>query len=279
MAEKALTLVLYATEPLSPEAFITASSFPSTADDLTLPVLVDICQGLVVLDEGLGVVRFAHFSVQEFLLKEIFVEEGHATVADVTLNLLLIPSPHPSFHAILAYANFNWPIHVRQSGPRSRRLCKEFLSSSIPYNTWVSRVSRKHTELCPNMSGTLSPLIVASFYELEDIVEFLLANETNPNSTNYWDESSLHITASNGNQYITRLLLNHGATVDSSYSTGQTALANAARKGHEGVVRILLDIDGVGLDSRDYDGQTPLGHAAEEGHVKVVQMLLKKGGL
>lgn len=107
MAEKALRLVLYATEPLSPEAFITASSFPSTAGDLTSPVLVDICQGLVVLDEGLGVVRFAHFSVQEFLLKEIFVEEGHAKVADVTLNLLLIPSPHPSFHAILAYATFN----------------------------------------------------------------------------------------------------------------------------------------------------------------------------
>ncbi|KAF2187188.1 ankyrin, partial [Zopfia rhizophila CBS 207.26] len=45
--------------------------------------------------------------------------------------------------------------------------------------------------------------------------------------------------------------------------------------GHEAVVRLLLDKDGVDPDSDDTYGQRPLLCAAENGHEEVVKLLLK----
>lgn len=116
MGERALTFVLYAVRPLSPEELIDGVSFPSTTGKPTSEVLLDICRGFVVHDEGLKVLRFAHFSVQEFLLKHITAQQGHAAMADVTLNLLLTPNANPMLHE---YATDYWPNHVRLSGEES----------------------------------------------------------------------------------------------------------------------------------------------------------------
>lgn len=51
-------------------------------------------------------------------------------------------------------------------------------------------------------------------------------------------------------------------------------LLSAAKKGHEDVVRLLLDTGKTDLDARDNDGQTPLLWAARNGHVTIVKLLL-----
>jgi hypothetical protein len=52
----------------------------------------------------------------------------------------------------------------------------------------------------------------------------------------------------------------------------------AAENGHDAVVKLLLDKDGVGPDSKDRNGGTPLWRAAENGHEAVVKLLLNKEG-
>jgi ankyrin repeat protein len=50
----------------------------------------------------------------------------------------------------------------------------------------------------------------------------------------------------------------------------------AAENGHDAVVKLLLDKDGVGPDSKDRNGGMPLWRAAENGHEAVVKLLLDR---
>jgi ankyrin repeat protein len=52
----------------------------------------------------------------------------------------------------------------------------------------------------------------------------------------------------------------------------------AAENGHEAVVKLLLDKDGVDPDSKGGNGETPLWWAAANGHEAVVKLLLNKEG-
>lgn len=276
MGEMALTLVLFATEPRYPETVIDAITFSSTADNMILPALLDICRGLVVLDEGLKVLRFAHFSVQEFLLKQIPSEEGNAAVAAVALKLLLFSSSNPPPHSFYMYATENWPIHVRESGTRSNSLCAEFLSSCIPYETWSSTVGSWCRALRPGESCILSPLFVACFYNLAVIVELLLQSEIDLDITNGVGETPLHVVARKGNWQITRLLLEQGANTDCRNGYGRTPLSYAASNGHVAVVEIRLKHE-IEVDSRDNSGQTSLSWAVCLGKQDTMQLLLNHG--
>ncbi|KAF8681374.1 ankyrin repeats [Rhizoctonia solani] len=57
---------------------------------------------------------------------------------------------------------------------------------------------------------------------------------------------------------------------------GMSALHQAALKGNEAFVRMLLDM-GAFLDQADHQGNTPLHYASAWGHVQVVQLLIERG--
>ena len=55
---------------------------------------------------------------------------------------------------------------------------------------------------------------------------------------------------------------------------GRTPLLLAAQKGHEAVVKLLLETSKVNVNSKDdMDGRTPLSWAARNGHEVVVKLL------
>ncbi|KAK3366631.1 ankyrin repeat-containing domain protein, partial [Lasiosphaeria ovina] len=57
----------------------------------------------------------------------------------------------------------------------------------------------------------------------------------------------------------------------------QTALSCACQRGHESIVQLLLETDGIDIDSKDKHDRTPLSYAAESGHEAVVKLLLESG--
>ena len=82
--------------------------------------------------------------------------------------------------------------------------------------------------------------------------------------------------AEKGHEAVVKLLLEKGAELDSKDSRGRTPLSWAAANGHEAVVKLLLE-KGAERESKDSYGQTPLSWAAENGHEAVVKLLLGKG--
>ncbi|KAH6908116.1 ankyrin repeat-containing domain protein [Coprinopsis sp. MPI-PUGE-AT-0042] len=73
---------------------------------------------------------------------------------------------------------------------------------------------------------------------------------------------------------VPRVLKQPGVDVNAIEADGYTALAFAARQGHDSVVRILVDVPGRDINARHYRGWTPLMMAARRGHEEVVRILL-----
>jgi ankyrin repeat protein len=71
--------------------------------------------------------------------------------------------------------------------------------------------------------------------------------------------------AARGHEAVVKLLLETGKVEVDSKDTkyGQTPLSRAAENGHEAVVKLLLDTGKVEVDSKDKDGRTPLSWAAD----------------
>ncbi|KAK7883598.1 hypothetical protein LTR67_011097 [Exophiala xenobiotica] len=101
-------------------------------------------------------------------------------------------------------------------------------------------------------------------------------HKTNIESTSNDGRTPLSWMAERGHEAVVRLLLEKGAELDSKDTSGWTPLLRAAENGEEPVVRLLLE-KGAKLDSKDNDGRTPLSWAATSGHEPVVRLLLEKG--
>jgi ankyrin repeat protein len=72
------------------------------------------------------------------------------------------------------------------------------------------------------------------------------------------------------------MLLEDGANVESTNANQQTALHNAAYRGHLEVCRLLLDW-GAKVNHVDKWKETPLHDAAWMGHLSVVKLLVERG--
>lgn len=55
---------------------------------------------------------------------------------------------------------------------------------------------------------------------------------------------------------------------------GDTALIMASADGHEGIVELLLQVEGIRLDLANKAGETALGSALKNGHEAIVERLL-----
>jgi len=106
--------------------------------------------------------------------------------------------------------------------------------------------------------------------------------------TRYWDQpfdwegsprgfTGLHGAAYLGCVEITAALLEMGkCDARATDYHRNTAIAWAARRGHEGVVSTLLEQSGVNPNTTNTDGQTPLSLAARNGHEAVARVLLER---
>ena len=89
-------------------------------------------------------------------------------------------------------------------------------------------------------------------------------------------QTLLHWAAMKGHQGIVKLVLNKDAAIDVYDDDYLTPLWFAAARGHEGVVKLLLD-KGAYMDTYQKSYGTPLYVASHDGHDRIVQMLLGKG--
>jgi len=126
-------------------------------------------------------------------------------------------------------------------------------------------------------------------------IEFLLKNGAYVNARNSDTVTPLHLAVEKGSKEIVKLLLKHGAHVDSACDfifwegctpqllgveetstswEGYTPLWLAAKKGHEEVVKLLLEC-GANINAQDKYGRSLLHFVVEEGQKKVVQLLLE----
>lgn len=118
-----------------------------------------------------------------------------------------------------------------------------------------------------------TPIFTAAYHGQPDVVSLLIAKGARVNPQN---GEPLRVAISQNKIEAAKILLHHGATVNSSRPNGKTALHVAAGLGYTDEVKMLL-ANKAKVNAVDSDGETPLYEAAYGGYPDVVELLISKG--
>ena len=278
--------------------------------------ILEICSSLVTLaptgrrfaeDDSSKELRFAHFSVKEYLQSDRVSQKGiqivvredsaHQQLSRLCLIYLLSINFYPfrSELPYLRYASHNWYVHSQHVQLANNLavlnlLSALFKSENLPK---IHNLLKLHS---PDYGGNIgfSRLYLASFLGFTEICEELL-NATNKaqggdeasygnqpeegigslqsgpevNAQGGYFGTALQAASYQGHERIVRLLLQSGARYGN-------ALQAASCQGHEGIVRLLLQ-SGADINARGGFYGNALQAASYHGHERTVRLLLQSG--
>lgn len=122
----------------------------------------------------------------------------------------------------------------------------------------------------PGEVGALTEAIQAGSH---DVVRLLLENDADPNRPGRKGRTPLALAAIDGDERLTRLLLDKGAAVDGrDAGTGSTALMWAANTGRKRIVELLME-RGADPTLAAKDGWTAASAARMAGHDDIARLL------
>lgn len=107
------------------------------------------------------------------------------------------------------------------------------------------------------------------------IFEYLM-NSNILNEKNQYDQAPLHCAAELNRTEMIKLLIQHGADVNTMDYSGQIPLHYAAIYNYEEITELLLN-NGSDINRRDDDGISPLGYAAFNNNLEACVLLFKYG--
>ena len=322
LATRALKWMLVSRRPLSPEELVTATELNPSSPSLDRPandqslqpvpqpsldieLVVHICGGLILLDQELEVMRFAHLSVQEYLEtrnNSWGIIDAQRFVSEACLwTLQCGPS---SMSALYDYAGRNWFRHCRSYQDiallRSTRdsnhtvdipidILNNFLGSfnypATHFAEWIGWlevrwVQYEHQNLINLISSqSLSPAFVAAVSGLGELVTWLWHSESaEMNIKNDRNESLLYLASRYGTAWIMGCVLARGVELDiNEVGSSGTALSGAAYSGILENATLLLNL-GADINIR-FGGEcdTALGEAVAGVNLEVATLLLDRG--
>jgi len=301
---KVLMWVSYSERPLRAQELCHALGVEIGSSDLDLEnipalrTLIVSCLGLVTIEESSSTVRLVHFTLQEHLLSNpTLFHNPHSTISEICLTYLnygsvcdLSPILYsaPLTMPLLEYASYYWGKHARMGmTENSKTLALRLLDRFDEYisaQLLLSRYENERFPFNPYFNGAeglmrFTGLHGASFLGIVEIVASVLEmKEWDLNQSDCMGCTALAWAAIRGYEGVVKILLEREDINPNQADTGygRTPLSWAAKNGHEGVVRILLEREGINPDQADNYGQTPLLWAAKEGHEGVVCMLLER---
>ncbi|KAF6761397.1 hypothetical protein DFP72DRAFT_1165822 [Ephemerocybe angulata] len=269
LAHRAFLWILYAKEDISPEDLQHALTFSYENkkfvedDSVSIPVLLSICCGLVTVEnrvDGKRVVRFIHYSTQEFLKGLAFshLPDPHdllavTSVACVKTHLEMLTAALKSATQksagenwvsvsdvtqhlpLLHYALYNWGHHAKICD--DQRSLNPFIHSFL---------SPQDAYLFPARSGNVLELVsaglhLAAAYDLAN----LISSKTLPYSPTPRTKTPFHVAAEKGHSAALHALLNNYSGVHVSDETGRTPLhscVSSESKWEPEVARQLLNL-------------------------------------
>ena len=261
------------------------SSAPPPEPTLAVEVLIQSCEGLLLLDTTLGVVRFSHLSVREYLEQsgvvdtQLFVSESCLWVLQYSLNTPLYQYAADYWYKhcrsyqdlVLSTANTKDP-NQKPNIPLLSTFLGSFRQASASYIKWVQE-SKLSIYI---YSAPLCPVFIAAYAGLGELVSCLWHSEGNDmNVRNQGGDSLLDIASVYGTVWTVAEILTGGIEIDDI----QHALYPACEVGKFDIVTLLLD-RGADVNVTGGDYGSALGAAAysrDRGNLNIVTLLLDRG--
>ncbi|KAH8726741.1 hypothetical protein GQ44DRAFT_613477, partial [Phaeosphaeriaceae sp. PMI808] len=300
-AKKVLSWITYAQRPLTTDELCHALAVELGDEELdedNIPDVEDIisvCAGLVTVDEESNVIRLVHYTTQDYLkgIQEEWILNSQCEIASICLTYLCFNTfrsgpcmdtdkldSRCEENLFLRYSAQYWGDHAATVQENVRGLAMGLLCNDKLAVCAFEARSGDFSFYNRNRYFKTTGLHLVAFLGLLQLSEALLATmkakESPVNSKDGIQNMPLHYAVQNGHMEVVKLLLEHGAEVDSKGSEGRTPLSWAAEEGYEAVVKLLLE-HGAEVDSKDNNSRTPLSWAAKGGYEVVVKLLLEDG--
>jgi hypothetical protein len=246
-------------------------------DDLDLPdrmTLTDVCAGLVVIEENSNTIRFAHFTVLEWLVrKSIIPEKANLDIAVACLTYLTFdafsggpcaskPGDSGSLqdrlqkHQLLEYVAGHAPFHISQCDEEfTTEAFLQFLKCEGNMHSYL-QVAIYFTGSYPYKDSRIEstrPIHIASGLGRTVAVQFLVEGGAEINARDDGDRTSLHLVAAEGHIETVQFLVEKGAEINAKDNDSWNYLHHAAEDGHIETVRFLVE-KGVEINARDSGG-------------------------
>ncbi|XP_055637312.1 protein fem-1 homolog CG6966 isoform X1 [Toxorhynchites rutilus septentrionalis] len=120
------------------------------------------------------------------------------------------------------------------------------------------------------------PLWCASAAGHTSIVKLLVQHGAKVNSTTKTNSTPLRAACFDGHYEIVKYLVSHGADIEVANRHGHTCLMIACYKGHYKIAQYLLSLK-ADVNRRSVKGNTALHDCAESGSLEILQLLLQHG--
>ena len=303
---KVLMWALYAERPLRAQELCHALGVEIGSTDLDLEnvpalrTLLSSCLGLVTVEASSSTVRLVHFTLQEYLLRgPVLFNSPHATIAEVCLTYLNFRSIRdlsltlhsaPEKTPLLDYASVYWGRHARRGMTKNTKILALRFLDRFDEHISAQLVLRHHRQdfiwiFRLNSIGRpmgFTGLHGAAFHGVPEVVLSVLeTKEWSVNANDCTGTTALSWAAQRGHEEVVKMLLEREDINPDQpdIDGGRTALSWAAENGHEGIVKMLLEREDVNPDRDIRFGKAPLSWAAWNGHEGVVKIFLQREGV
>jgi len=300
LAVATLTWVCHSERPLKVEELCYALAVEIGERDFdpenapSIGTLLDYCQGLIIVDAAASTVRLIHYTVQEYLCSRPgLFSKPHSILAETCLTYLnsrqvknLKPYSLSDLQSMpfLEYSSRYWGIHTNKDlSDHTKTLALELLDKYEDHISAVLLLGQVKHPLYKEASTSrhFSGLHCASFFGIAELVTVLIdAGCCGVNQQDSGGSTPLVWAARTGHGGVVKLLLER-ENVDSNLPDkyGRTPLVWSVVEGHEEVVKLLLELENVDPNRPNIYGNRPLTSAAIRGHEGVVKILLEQQGV
>ncbi|KAH0538022.1 hypothetical protein FGG08_005383 [Glutinoglossum americanum] len=285
LAERVLYWISYALRPLTVTelqnalAVVKRETNPDEGDLTGEDILISVRAGTVTIDQESNIIRLVHYTAEEYF-KRIRLQRFRNARRNIAVTCLT----YPSFDIY----DKGWCSTDEMLGTwLQQNPLLEYAALNWGYHAHgdieqtIKDLALKFLTDDPKVLKQLSGMHLVAYFGLKDIMTGLLEMGKVTNlKDDYYGRTPLSWAVGNGHEAVVRLLAEReGIDVDSEDSNGQTPLLWAARRGREAVVRLLAEHEDIGVDSKDAYGRTPLSWAAGNGHEAVVPLLAEHEGI
>jgi len=295
-----LMWVSHAKRPLHVDEMCHALGVEEESTDLNIrnipaiETLLACSLGLVTVEKSSSTVRLVHYTLQEYLSNnpDLFLKP-HSVIAGVCLTYLnfqhvraLSPSLRsvPPTASFVEYASGYWGEHAKKETSENVKTLafklfdgydKHISSKILLLRGWPSWRLAFDREGTPR--GFTGLHCAAYFGCVEITLALLKTNKGDVGATDFEGRTALAWAAKRGHEEVVSVLLGQsGVNPDNTNDWIARPLRLAAENGHEGVISILLERSDVNPDRGDILDRTPLWWAARNGHEGAVKILLKR---
>ena len=263
---EAIMWIAYSERPLEPDELCQALGIEIGSTDLdndnvpSIRTILNCGLGLVTVDSLSSKARLVHFTLQEHILA----------------NPTVFCSPHSMMAEVcLAYLNFEC---VRELPPT----CDQ-LPPTTPFLEYASRYWGAHARRQTSTSVVSLALKLFDRFNEHISCELLFRERLASFSRLVFQDlrlvrcTALHAGAIVGVlEIMVPLLKINKWDLNAIDDFGSTALLWATWIGHDAIVKVLLEQEGIDPHIVDPSGRTLLSSAAENGHAGIAEMLLKR---